>query len=172
MTANPVDLPVVPEIFDPVAGYNYYLDPVNRIAHRMVLPRESIKIQSPTPRITYPASTMTGTDRTSTSEPLGTKMIEGIEVQGRRMTTTYAVGAIGNDRPIVTTTELWTSPDLGLTVLSKISDPRTGDSINAIINISQAEPDPALFQIPQAYKVVDEQTVPFTFTISNAPATK
>jgi len=170
--ANPVDLPVVAEICDHVAGYAYYLDPVNRIAHRMVLPRESTRIQSPPQRMTYPASTTTGTDRTTTSEPLGTMMLEGIEVQGRRVTTAYAVGAIGNDRPIVATTEIWTSPDLGLAVLSKTSDPRIGDSINAVINISLGEPDAALFQVPPTYKVVDEQTVPFTFTISNAPAAK
>lgn len=169
---NWVESPVVPEICDPIAGFLYYLDPVNRIAHRMLLPRESIRFAPALRRETYPASSTKEADAIRASEPLGTKMIDGIEVQGRRMTTTYAAGAVGNDRPIVAITEVWTSPELGLTVYSKNTDPRTGDFINPVLNISRAEPDPALFQIPAAYRIVDEQKVPFTFTISITGAAK
>jgi hypothetical protein len=167
-----VAAPVVPEICDPVAGYNYYLDTVNRIAYRMALPRESVLILQALPKETYTAVITKEKNVTRTNEPLGTKMLEGIEVQGVRITTTYDAGAVGNDRPITATTEFWRSFDLDITVLSKTSDPRTGDFTNAVINISRTEPNPALFQIPPGYKVVDEQTVPFTFAISSTGSSK
>jgi hypothetical protein len=69
-------------------------------------------------------------------------------------------------------TEVWISPDLGFTILSKSSNPLTGENISAVINISRAEPDPALFQIPKGYKLQDEPTIPFGFTISNSSTAK
>ncbi len=42
-------------------------------------------------------------------------------------------------------------------ILQKTSDPRSGDSTTKLTNISQTEPDAALFQIPAGYSVVDEQ---------------
>jgi hypothetical protein len=166
-SANQIKLPVVAEIWDPVAGYVYYLDPVNKIAHRMVMPRESVRIQQTPPPALSPGTT-TGPNSTTTIEPLGTKVLEGVEAQGRRLTMSYAAGVMGNDRPITVNTEVWISPDLGFTILSKSSNPLTGENISAVINISRAEPDPALFQIPKGYKLQDEQTIPFGFTISNS----
>jgi hypothetical protein len=64
--------------------------------------------------------------------------------------------SFGNDRPITTITETWTSPDLKTVVLSKSSDPRYGESTTKLTDIVMAEPDPALFQIPGDYSVVDE----------------
>jgi hypothetical protein len=173
LSANPVNLPVVAEIFDPVTGYIYYLDSVNKIAHRMVWPRESMRFQNVPLLIgTFPTGTSAGPNSTTKSEPLGTKILDGIEAQGRRMTTAYTAGAMGNDRPMVMTTEIWISPELGVTILSKSSSPMTGDNISAILNISRAEPDSSLFQIPRDYKIQDEQTVPFEFTITNSSSAK
>jgi hypothetical protein len=56
--------------------------------------------------------------------------------------------------------------------LSKNTDPRTGEFTNAVINISREQPDPALFQAPPEYKIMDEPKVPFTFTISVKGAAK
>jgi hypothetical protein len=167
-----VESPVVPEIIDPVAGYIYYLDPVNRIAHRMLLPDDSIQIITNPPNMDYPASVTKDYDAVRSYEPLAKTVIDGIEVLGRRITTTYAAGLLGNDRPIVAITEIWTSPDLGLAILSKNTDPRLGEFTNAVINISRAQPDPALFQAPPDYAIVDEPKVPFTFTISMKDAAK
>lgn len=90
-------------------------------------------------------------------ESLGTQNIEGIPADGTRMTTTYPEGFFGNDRPITTVSETWFSPELKMVVLSKISDPRTGESTTKLINASQTEPDPSLFQVPPEYSLVDEQ---------------
>src|SRR4029077_1952421 len=81
----------------------------------------------------------------TTSESLGTQMIEGLNAEGTRRTTTWAVGSIGNDREIVVTNENWFSKQLQVEVLTTTSDPRSGDSTTKLTNISLVEPDPTLF---------------------------
>lgn len=90
-----------------------------------------------------------------TTEDLGTQTMEGVQVTGTRTTQTIAAGKIGNDRPIVITTEVWTSPDLKTTVLSKRSDPRMGDQTFKLTNIQRSEPDPSLFTVPSDFKVTE-----------------
>jgi hypothetical protein len=90
-----------------------------------------------------------------TTEDLGTQTMEGVTVTGTRTTQTIPVGKIGNDRPIVITTEVWTSPDLKTTVLSKRSDPRMGDQTFKLTNIQRAEPDSSLFTVPSDFKVTE-----------------
>lgn len=98
-------------------------------------------------------------------ESLGSRVIEGVLAEGKGTSTTYPVGAMGNDRPFTTTYEVWTSPELKVMILSKNSDPRTGENITRLINLSRAEPDPGLFKVPAGYQIVDE-TGPFTIKIS------
>lgn len=90
------------------------------------------------------------------SESLGTQVIEGVPAQGSRTTTVYPVGSQGNDRPITVTSENWTSPELRLTILSKSSDPRSGDNTTKLTNISRIDPDPLLFMPPADYSIVEE----------------
>src|SRR5437867_6535057 len=47
--------------------------------------------------------------------------------------------------------EQWRSPDLQLSVLSKHADPRMGETVYSLTNISRAEPSPTLFQVPPEY---------------------
>jgi len=169
---NQIEIPALVEILDPVLGLGYYLDTVNRVAHRLVL-RQPIRF-APAPQARYPnplppivSTPSTPDDPITSSERLGTKTLEGIRVEGQRITMTYPIGSVGNDRPIVTTKEIWQSRELNTTILSTSYDPRSGESIHALINISLAEPDPSLFQIPPGYKVVDE-TGSFTITITSA----
>jgi len=171
------ETPVVPEIFDPVAGCIYYLDVANRVAHRVELP-QPIKALTPPAGLVFPMSPplmiiaapgqSPGPAPERVSEPLGTQVIDGIQIRGIRTTTTYAIGTMGNDRPISATTEIWTSPELNAVISSKISDPRQGDRIQTLSNISRDEPDAELFEVPQGYQVVDE-TGPFTITINEFP---
>ena len=91
-------------------------------------------------------------------ESLGTRTIEGVLAEGSRTTVTYPIGAVGNDRPISTTIETWTSPELKMAVLSKNSDPRNGESTTRLTNISRLEPDLSLFQIPADYEIIEPQT--------------
>ena len=90
----------------------------------------------------------------SAEDHLPSRIIEGLRVEGTRRTQTIAAGAIGNERPIVVTTEEWTSPDLKVLVLSEHSDPRSGTSTYKLVKISRAEPSAALFQVPADYTVL------------------
>jgi hypothetical protein len=63
---------------------------------------------------------------------------------------------MGNDRPLVSVMESWFSPDLRITVLTKNSDPRMGESVMQLRNIDRSEPDPGLFRVPADYQVVDD----------------
>lgn len=88
-------------------------------------------------------------------EDLGTSIVEGVMAKGTRTRVTIAAGQIGNDRPIETVTETWYSPDLQMTVLSKTSDPRFGENVHKLTNISRAEPPRTMFEVPADYTVTD-----------------
>lgn len=187
MGPNAPESPMIVEITDSLAGVQYTLDPQNKIAHRMTLqpfptrPNVSAaggatvfrpgtagaaSIPAPTqgrggggtvavgPATRAPA-------RSFTTEKLGNQTMEGVLVEGQRQVMTIPAGAEGNDRDFSVITETWTSPDLRTVVYRKSSDPRSGDSIMRLTNISRNEPDPQLFLPPADYQVVDE-TGPFT----------
>jgi hypothetical protein len=152
------DPPVLIEITDPVAGFQYTLDTENRVAHRAALPRAETSARAAAPQAPAVARPRSSESQPQvSSEPLGTRMIEGVLVEGRRITTTLPAGMQGNDRPIVLTTEAWVSPDLKTTVLSKTFDPRAGENTFKIVHLSRLEPDPILFQPPPDYSMVDEK---------------
>ncbi len=91
----------------------------------------------------------------SRTEDLGTQIIEGANAQGVRTTRTISASEIGNEKPIEIVTEVWTSPDLKTIVMSKRSDPRSGEQTFRLTNISRAEPDPTLFTVPADFKTVE-----------------
>jgi hypothetical protein len=154
-----VEIPTIIEIHDPVAGYSYVLDTQNHVAHRS---RLTVRTPPTGVRRAIPpaATTSTRDGITTTREPLGTQVLEGVNVVGSRTTTVIDTGAQGNDAPITTTMESWFSERLGQAVLTRLSDPRNGESTTRLTNISLSEPDPTLFQIPADYQMVDE-TAPF-----------
>ncbi len=86
-------------------------------------------------------------------EKLGTKTINGVEATGTRITRVIPAGREGNDQPLTVTHENWVSPELKLQVMSISDDPRTGTSTMELTDIERAEPDPALFQVPEGYTV-------------------
>lgn len=79
--------------------------------------------------------------------------IDDLYVEGYRTTRTIPAGYDGNDHDITSTTEYWTSPDLGLMVRRIMDDPRSGKSTSDITDLKQAPPDPALFKAPAGYEV-------------------
>jgi len=85
------------------------------------------------------------------TESLGTQTIEGVQATGTRTTRTIPAGEIGNERPLEITSEVWTSPDLQMVVLSKRNDPRIGETVYRLTNIQRADPDPSLFQVPSGF---------------------
>jgi hypothetical protein len=97
---------------------------------------------------------------TPDKESLGTQTMEGVSAKGERQTRTMEAGAIGNDRPIQIVSERWYSPDLQVDVMTRHSDPRTGEEMVRLINISRAEPDSSLFQVPAGYQITDGKWMP------------
>jgi hypothetical protein len=86
-------------------------------------------------------------------EKLPARNVEGVMAEGTRTTRTIPAGAIGNEAPIVTVTEEWYSADLQVLVMTKTSDPRSGESTYRLLNISRAEPNQSWFEIPADYTV-------------------
>ena len=148
---------VIVEIQDPVAGFFYVLDQENKVAHRLAMP-ERPAASPPVLRtgVAVPAAPRKSSGE-SNYERLGPETIEGVTATGYRSTRTMPVGEIGNDAPLVSTSEYWRSTDLDVSVLSKYSDPRMGDQVTRLTNISRTAPEPSLFMPPPDYKVVEEK---------------
>jgi hypothetical protein len=85
-------------------------------------------------------------------EDLGTHEMDGLMVHGVRETQTIPADANGGGKPVVVTDEYWYSDDLRINMEIKHHDPRTGSVMLKVTQVSQQEPDPALFQIPDGYK--------------------
>ena len=95
-----------------------------------------------------------------TTEDLGTETIQGLEARGRRTTTAISSGAIGNNKPLVHTIELWTAvtPGLhGLAVREVRDDPQTGRTSKKMVSFSQGEPDASVFMPPAGYEIVNRE---------------
>jgi hypothetical protein len=88
-------------------------------------------------------------------EALGKQIIEGVEAEGTRITVTIPAGEIGNDRPIQIVNERWYSPELQLVVMTRNSDPRTGETTYKLTNINRAEPARSLFEVPADFTIKD-----------------
>jgi hypothetical protein len=174
---NVAKSPTVVEINDPVAHVRYIFIVGEPVAHRQELPdkpqrglrgagpvaggSDAPPPPPPTARQVAPstAARHAADDPNrphTTTEDLGTEIIEGIQVEGHRLTTTWPVGAMGNDRPMTDTHETWRSPELKEIILSKSDDPRFGEQTNKVVNIDRSEPDASLFEPPAGYTVKDE----------------
>ena len=82
---------------------------------------------------------------------LGQQTIEGVSATGTRTTTEIPAGAIGNEQPIKIVSEQWFSPELQVLVLTKHSDPRTGETTYRLTGVVRAEQARSLFDLPPDY---------------------
>lgn len=83
--------------------------------------------------------------------PLPPREIEGVRAHGERTTWTIEAGALGNEKPIEIVREVWSSPELMLTVATRDFDPRSGEVSYRLQNLRRAEPDPALMKVPEGF---------------------
>jgi TonB family protein len=90
-------------------------------------------------------------------ESLGKQMMEGVEVEGTRLTRSIPAGEIGNEKQIDIVTEIWRSPELQVDVSRRTTDPRSGESVYKLTNIVRAEPDASLFKLPEGYTVKENK---------------
>lgn len=165
-----VEGPALVMINDPVALSNYILMPKAKAATIVKYPQFSdapdglqTKLAARrrlegdgTTHITLKSDAESSEPTTFTNEDLGMQVIEGVNCQGKRETTTIPAGKMGNERPIVISTEVWTSADLHGIVLKKHTDPRSGETVYRLTNIKLGEPDASLFQVPAGYETETE----------------
>jgi len=154
--ASQGDPPQIISISDPVAGVNYSLNSLDHIARKVpVMPPVSPAGAGGKFNVTGKAIMLAGPSEkiAANVEQLGWQVIEGVQAQGTRTTVTIPAGQIGNDRPIDIVDEQWRSPDLQVIVLSKHSDPRFGETVYSLTNISRADPPATLFQVPSDYTI-------------------
>jgi hypothetical protein len=178
-------------ILDPVAGFRYVLDSENKVAHRTAISSSphpagaGIKVTGPgglppkgdviffqhvagpgpnvgtQENIFFKRAGQAADEPTPATENLGDQTIDGIHATGTRMTTTIPAGKMGNEQPIMVTSERWYSPELKATVLTKHSDPWAGELKTQFTNVNTSEPDSSLFLVPGDYKIMDEKAGPF-----------
>lgn len=86
------------------------------------------------------------------SESLGTKILEGVKVEGTRTTFEIPIGQIGNDKPIQVVTEKWFSPELQMIIMSRHIDPLAGEQVFRLVNIKLGEPSADLFSVPKDFR--------------------
>ena len=157
-------------IRDPVAGVRYLMD-----SRETVASREAIRTPSPGPAVNQVWSPQdaaikvarqsvkslldarsAGLSQTIRSEaaPLGDQIVESVTASGARVRAVVPAGQIGNDKPLTFSSEAWYSADLGIIVMSKASDPITGDTNFRLTNLRRGEPSPDLFAVPAGYRIV------------------
>lgn len=86
-------------------------------------------------------------------EDLGSQTINGVVAQGTRITRTIPREQIGNEKAITIVRESWYSNELQMVVMSKRSDPWSGETTYNLTNIQRTEPDASLFTVPSDYTV-------------------
>ena len=87
------------------------------------------------------------------TEKLEARSFDGVMAEGTRTTVTIPAGEIGNEMPINIVDEHWYSPELQVVVMTRHSDPRSGETTYRLTNISRAEPAATLFQPPSDYTI-------------------
>jgi hypothetical protein len=92
-------------------------------------------------------------------EDLGTQTIEGVSARGSRHVTTFPAGFFGNERPLEVVDEKWYSEELQTVVMTKHSDPRSGETTFRLTNINRSNPDRSLFEVPADYTVKEPKTM-------------
>jgi hypothetical protein len=152
-------------IDDPVAHLHYILNPERQTAARF----PAMQRKRPDPNSSSPNSGSNASTPDANTPPaprhrgpgtvektsLGTQTIEGVQATGTQSVLTIEAGAIGNDQPIRIVSEEWYSPELKTVVMSKRTDPRFGETVYQLTQITRAEPDPTLFQVPANYTITE-----------------
>ena len=139
-------------LVDPTSGVKAVLSAKDKLAYRIKGPKAGEN------GFAYGVGGMgeglpSGLWRTST-ENLGRRTIDGIEVEGQRITQTSS-----NQPSLVAVYDRWYSRDLRVTALAEASGP-SGRHTARIQNVRRGEPDPALFNVPADFKIVDLQRTP------------
>src|SRR5271165_2788311 len=141
-------------IFDPVASTSFVLHPDTKVAEKLPTRPAGGKQNTEDFQAKF-ESRMSKEIAAGTlkKDDLGMQLIAGISAQGTRYTHTIAAGQMGNEKPIVVTSERWYSPDLQIVVKTTRNDPRFGETSYTLTSIQRQEPAATLFAVPADYSV-------------------
>ena len=175
-------------ICDPISQKLFRLDTLNKTAtivtHFPASPRSGVPLQggNPVQRAycrTFAPILNAGNQQ---SEDLGHQIIEGWDAQGVRTTRPIHMPPNGEGTEATITTETWCSEELAAMLLksSQSTGPSATKSEMKLTKIVPGEPDPALFQIPSDYRVVERvpeeknngQLRPFGAAPAGQPSTR
>ena len=92
---------------------------------------------------------------TPNRENLGQQTVSSMTVVGTRETVTTDAGTHGSDRPLVSSKDLWYSPDLQMNLSVVRTDPQFGRQTLTLTNIQRGEPDQSYFAVPPGYGIID-----------------
>ena len=138
-------------VYDPETRVSIFLDPMTRLAREQVLSQPST-VSGKAHRV----PTTTGVVETE----LGSQVLDGVVLQGLRKSRTVPATMSGTGKELVVIDEYWYSTDLGIDMIIRHEDARTGEQMVAVTEVTRGEPDAKLFEVPKNYKLVDETPPP------------
>ena len=143
------DSPHLVIIDDPVAGLHISLDPNTKTAYKVPASQQkkadeaafsTLHLAMPVPDGGSPNLFLTTHQmpelgpKDAVTTDLGTQLIDGVPAKGTKYARTIPAGSVGNDAPIIITTETWFSPDLKILLMTKSNDPRVGETTYKLTN--------------------------------------
>jgi hypothetical protein len=138
-------------IFDPQSRMNTYYDPRTKMASQRVLARPPIDLNARLLALHKPQST-----------DLGRTIVNGIECRGTLETYVIPASNNGAENPVTFTDEFWYSEELHINILIRHTDSHGNEKTVEVHRIKRKLPDPALFEVPDDYKIVDVTPPPST----------
>lgn len=143
-------LAVTIHIYDAQSRSDTFLYPQQKIY--MTRTVEDPPAAEPADLVASPRGNSLPLNQFTRQEDLGTQSIEGVSAHGVREIQTIPAASSNTGNEIVLTDEYWYSDELQMNVVVKHSDPRSGDVTMTLTQVTRADPDPSLFQIPNGYK--------------------
>jgi hypothetical protein len=131
-------------LIDPIASTVVWLLVGRKVAQRDAVPSSDGEFRVGLPAVGQPPVARNWPMKT---EALGTRVIQGVEVEGVRTVQT------SEDQPPLTAVhETWRCPKLHLTLVIETSGPNWKQTAR-LQNVEWRDPDPALFVIPPEYTI-------------------
>jgi len=147
--------PQVTYILDPVANTAFWLNSRERVAQKEALRTGSESMMVGMGQNAEMLAKKSAPRNMPAAESLGKRFIQGVEAEGTRIVTTIKAGDIGNERPIEIVLERWYSPELQTNVLTKRTDPRSGEETFQLLDLQRSEPARTYFEVPPDYSLAE-----------------
>jgi TonB family protein len=88
-------------------------------------------------------------------DDIGSQTIGGLRAEGKAYATSLG-GQPGNLPARIVTRQIWTSPELQISLQTQDYDPLIGSNVLTMANLLRTEPEASLFEVPADYRTVNE----------------